>query len=216
MYEGFTRVPLASYKYSEAWASLRGIDRGHSARGVIAQELHHVDSLGIHVGVSNYEDGAFSLDQMFKVDKQGLVLDLIGALQAKHMCYTSSCSDGSLTARTATSWASETADLKTGISSDGNSGSVYMITGAARASGACTLNTGHACRVNNLVCSSGTGTGGLGGRMCFAAGGGKYHGAATLAFAGVGSLAGGTARIEAGGGGGGVVLSAVIRWQRDV
>ena len=203
MYEGFTRVPLASYKYSEAWASLRGIDRGHSARGVIAQELHHVDSLGIHVGVSNYEDGAFSLDQMFKVDKQGLVLDLIGALQAKHMCYTSSCSDGSLTARTATSWASETADLKTGISSDGNSGSVYMITGAARASGACTLNTGHACRVNNLVCSSGTGTGGLGGRMCFAAGGGKYHGAATLAFAGVGSLAGGTARIEAGGGGGG-------------
>ena len=32
-------MPLASYKYSEAWASLRGIDRGHSARGVIAQEL---------------------------------------------------------------------------------------------------------------------------------------------------------------------------------
>lgn len=203
MYEGFTRVPLASYKYSEAWASLRGIDRGHSARGVIAQELHHVDSLGVHVGVSNYEDGAFSLDQMFKVDKQGLVLDLIGALQAKHVCYTSSCSDGSLTARTATSWASGTADLKTGISSEGNSGSVYMITGSARASGACVLNTGHAYRVNNLVCSSGMGTSGLGGRVCFAAGGGKYHGAAALAFAGVGSLVGGTARIEAGGGTGG-------------
>ena len=42
MYEGFTRVPLASYKYSEAWASLRGIDRGHSARGVIAQELAEI------------------------------------------------------------------------------------------------------------------------------------------------------------------------------
>ena len=80
-----------------------------------------------------------------------------------------------------------------------------MITGSARASGACVLNTGHAYRVNNLVCSSGMGTSGLGGRVCFAAGGGKYHGAAALAFAGVGSLVGGTARIEAGGGTGGAI-----------
>ena len=78
------QVDLHEYDYTEEWAAYRELDKpGGSktrARGVIAQELEKV--FPEHVDTIATDPAGLGLTEFKQVDKQSLVVDLVGALQA--------------------------------------------------------------------------------------------------------------------------------------
>ena len=86
-------IKMRSYEYTEEWRTVRN-EETTRVRGVIAQELkevfpEHVSVLPVF-GVNNTE---FRLEGFHQVDKQGLTLDLIAALQAQHAHYNIGAND---------------------------------------------------------------------------------------------------------------------------
>ena len=82
IYDRFTQIKLANYRYTDEWLKIRGVD-DVVVRGVIAQNVREVFPERVEV-VDNYTHPAynFSLDGFHQVDKQGLTLDLIAAMQS--------------------------------------------------------------------------------------------------------------------------------------
>ena len=208
VYRGFTNVSLATYRYSEAWATLRGINTDLSVRGVIAQELKHIGPFNSRVEIADYEDDDFVLEKMFKVDKQGLVLDLIAAVQAKHKCYMPNRKDGSVSIQTSDAATSTAATINTGASIGAASGSAYVTTGSAsHDSGHCIMSTGFANSVGTIALASAKG-GGFGGTVQVIGGQGAYS-TSTMVVAGSGALLGGNAQAGAGRGSNGGAVYCV-------
>ena len=78
-------IQYSTYGYTEQWQGVRSdIDATSTARGVIAQNIKAMSILGDRVTI--HEDNEIGLTEpgFYQVDKQGLTLDLIAALQAHH------------------------------------------------------------------------------------------------------------------------------------
>jgi len=124
------RIQFAEYGYSDAWRRVRGIP-DHRVRGVIAQQLYEV--FPEHTKMFEkyeLEDKNFSISDFMQVDKQGLVLDLIGAFQASHRRFnigaSSAISSANISVR------SDNAGEYFGAPiNSGGSGSIEVTTGTA-------------------------------------------------------------------------------------
>ena len=133
------KVEMKSYSYTDAWRRVRGIP-DITVRGVIAQQLREV--FPEHVQVLNQyslPDKNFSLPGFHQVDKQGLVMDLIGAMQAHHRRF-------SVSARTSMRGADvrvSSADADDS-SAAASSGAVQVATGTGASSGQVAITTGDA------------------------------------------------------------------------
>lgn len=98
-------VQLREYGYTPEWSAYRAlqnpddnvdVDGGPATtRGVIAQELETV--FPEHVGTISQDPAGLGLTDFRQVDKQGLVLDLIGALQAQSERFSVDVDDASKT-----------------------------------------------------------------------------------------------------------------------
>ena len=197
VYQGFVDLRLASYKYTEAWAALRGIDSDAPVRGVIAQELKRIAPFDARVDISSYKDGEFALENMYKVDKQGLILDLIAAVQAKHECFTSNYNGRHIAAQTSTGISSGAVSVASGNSTSGNSGHIRLVSGSTEHnSGSCKLQSGIADSVGAIAFAGALGSDG---GAIFLSGGPGEHGGETTVVAGAGMETSGDARIMANG-----------------
>ena len=81
----FQKVEILSYRYTEEWRKVRGLENDVSVRGVVAQQLKEVFPEYVKViDRLDLPDKNFTMDGMHQVDKQALVLDLIAAFKAHH------------------------------------------------------------------------------------------------------------------------------------
>jgi hypothetical protein len=82
LFEKMMNVKIKSYRYTDEWRAVRNI-KDTRVRGVIAQELAEVFPEHVKI-IPKYdlEDKGFQLTDFYQVDKMGLILDIIGALQA--------------------------------------------------------------------------------------------------------------------------------------
>ena len=148
-------VRLRRYRYTDAWRQYREID-DETVRGVIAQDLQEV--FPEHVRRMDVDPGAIGIDNFLQVDKQGLTLDLIGALQAHEKRFrvveATELSSGDVAISSANAVKSEEAghgadssgqiSAITGTSVEGDSGMVTIASGvsAAGATGNASLLSG--------------------------------------------------------------------------
>ena len=190
-------VSLVSYKYTEAWAALRGINTDVSVRGVIAQDVKHIAPFDARVDIADYKDGEFELESMYKVDKQGLTLDLIAAVQAKHGCFMPIRKSEDLAIQTTEGADSGAVTVKSGGSCNGDSGSLRVTTGSAVCdAGGCKMKTGKAGVAGDIAVMGANGCDA--GALLFKGGTGGAHGGEILLDAGSGFQSGGNARVASG------------------
>jgi len=131
-------IEVKSYKYTEAWRAVRGIDDVET-RGVIAQQVKTV--FPEYVKITDnlvYEDKNFQLDNFHEVNKIKMAIDTLAALQAQYKRFTISRLAGS----------TSSIDINTAVSevNTATSGDVRVRTGESftSASGSLNLETGSA------------------------------------------------------------------------
>ena len=91
------QVEYKRYRYTEAWRDVRGID-DVEVRGVIAQQLHEVFPEHVTV-LDEYKlpEKGFQFDGFHQVNKQGLTMDMLGAMQAMHRRFKTGTNSASKT-----------------------------------------------------------------------------------------------------------------------
>ena len=186
-------IEIKSYRYTEAWRAVRGIEDVR-VRGVIAQQLREVFPEYVNITPDlNYPDKDFSLDNFHEVNKIRLAVDTLGALQAQHKRITvmekTSAATSAIDVNTASGTESlpNTGSLKlrTGSSSQGNSGSLQLTSGSA------------AGQAGSIFVGPGT-AGGIAGGVSVSAGdaAGQGAGGSLLLESGAGEAQGGSVRLE--------------------
>ena len=184
-------IQYSTYGYTEQWQGVRSdIDATSTARGVIAQNIKAMSILGDRVTI--HEDNEIGLTEpgFYQVDKQGLTLDLIAALQAHHDHFNiapgEAGSSAAVSIRTDADTTSGSISLVTadagvpsgeGAGGPGNSGEILVQTGRASAgeSGSIVLSVGEAGTGPGgaIVLEAGSTASGKAGDVRFKAGGGK-------------------------------------------
>ena len=77
------QIQLREYGYTDDWRELRGLESNDvRVRGVIAQELRQVFPEHVEILDELIVKQGIKLTDFHQVDKQGLVMDVIGAFQA--------------------------------------------------------------------------------------------------------------------------------------
>ena len=143
-------IELREYGYTDEWRSVRGLSNDIRVRGVIAQELRQVFPEHIQVlDELDMEDDGINFKDFHQVDKQGLVLDLVGALQAHtdyFQVFTPTNADKTR------SVAVVTADLDPYDKEFNESGDVSVMTGSAanKISGNVFVESGDASKSGNV------------------------------------------------------------------
>ncbi|KAG5176885.1 hypothetical protein JKP88DRAFT_138092, partial [Tribonema minus] len=176
----FQHVEMKSYHYTEQWRNVNRISGDPQVRGVIAQQLatifpEHVDVL------KEFElpDKGFKLDNFYQVDKDGLTMDLIGAVQAMFDRYSTSANSpikrGSMHIAAGDATGSESdggsALITAGRSASAVGGSFTLSSGPGLgASGAVQLQTAESASTGMLSLSTGTAQAGNSGSVHIASG----------------------------------------------
>ena len=148
------QVNLREYGYTDAWRRVRGLELNDvRVRGVIAQELNEV--FPEHVQILDQLDlKGVKLNDFHQVDKQGLVMDVIGALQtqAEHFSVNKPAKKQTRSVEISSAGIDAKSDekesgavtIKTGLANRGASGGVNVETGEAASSGDINISPGRA------------------------------------------------------------------------
>ena len=141
------KIEFTEYGYSDQWRQVRGI-ADKRVRGIIAQQIQsifpeHITKLDSYV----LPDKDFSIDDFLQVDKQGLVMDLMGAFQAQSKRFSvmrgnySHSADLKISSDDAGHYfgadnlgSTGNIALNTGVSTFGSSGSIHLETGRSMSS----------------------------------------------------------------------------------
>ena len=146
------KIELREYGYTDEWKEVRGLKKEIRVRGVIAQELATIFPEHVQI-IKEFtlQDKKFHMKDFHQVDKQGLTMDMIGAMQAHFSRYKIHHSFN-----TTKSLSIETEDnnlqyastgkinLESGVSKEGKSGNIEIISGEAAKSGNIKITTGKA------------------------------------------------------------------------
>ena len=182
------RIQLREYGYTDNWRELRGLESNDvRVRGVIAQELRQVFPEHVEILDELIVKQGIKLTDFHQVDKQGLVMDVIGAFQAhtanfithqKSLDSASSDATRSVTVTTAHTdqITTENNSGSTTISSGnagngGKSGHVLIKGGIGFLTGDVKISTGQAMETaGTLKLSGGASSSGVGGQAQMNAG----------------------------------------------
>jgi hypothetical protein len=154
------QVEYKRYRYTDPWRKVRRID-DVEVRGVIAQQLAEV--FPEHVTILDeytLPDKNFTLPGFHQVNKQGLTLDLLGAMQAQHRRFKieANSNDKSGDVRVSSADAGD----YVGAGQLGNSGAVTVSSGASEhgTTGKITLQTGvtNVADSGDVIITSGSST----------------------------------------------------------
>ena len=155
--ERMNKVELKEYGYSYDWQKVRGIP-DQRVRGIIAQQLQSIFPEHVtRFDEYNLEDKNFTIRDFLQVDKQGLVMDLIGAFQAQSKRFSIekdtyservdiniSTDDAGVSDYRHPEVSSGAMNIRTGASPYGSSGSLSISSGDAESgvSGNVTIKSG--------------------------------------------------------------------------